>query len=198
MIFDRLNIPTDEVLKAASTKWNFLPFTPGLVGGHCIGVDPYYLVHIAEAYGFHPRVISSGRFVNDLMPSFIAQKLIKLLAQHHINPLGARIAIFGASFKENCEDLRNSKVFEVTSELKDFGCEIEIFDSLINPALALKIYKTEVAPLHKIQGSFDAFLLAIAHDEFLGFDYANFLKNHGFIFDVKGVLKGKNLPIHLI
>ena len=145
IIFDKLNIPTFEVLKAAQTKWNFLPFTPGLVGGHCISVDPYYLTHISNEYGYHPKVISSGRFINDMMPSFIAQKLIKLLAKHQINPIGARIAIFGASFKENCKDIRNAKVFEVYSELREYGCEVQIFDPLVEKDEVRALYGIELA-----------------------------------------------------
>lgn len=145
IIFDKLNIPTFEVLKAAQTKWNFLPFTPGLVGGHCISVDPYYLTHISNEYGYHPKVISSGRFINDMMPSFIAQKLIKLLAKHQINPIGARIAIFGASFKENCKDIRNAKVFEVYSELREYGCEVQIFDPLVERDEVRALYGIELA-----------------------------------------------------
>ncbi len=188
IIFDHLGINTHEVLKAAETKWNFLPFNPGLVGGHCISVDPYYLVHIANVYDYHPRVISSGRFINDLMPSFIAQKFIKLLAKHKINPLGARIGLFGASFKENCKDIRNAKVFEVESELKDFGCQVEMYDSLICKQEVEKEYKIVVKRLDEIDGIFDAFLLAIPHNEFLNFNYLKYLKNNGFIFDIKGVL----------
>lgn len=145
IIFDKLNIPTFEVLKAAQTKWNFLPFTPGLVGGHCISVDPYYLTHISNEYGYHPKVISSGRFINDMMPSFIAQKLIKLLAKHQINPIGARIAIFGASFKENCKDIRNAKVFEVYSELREYGCKVQIFDPLVERDEVRALYGIELA-----------------------------------------------------
>ena len=192
IIFDKLGINTHEVLKTAQTKWNFLPFTPGLVGGHCISVDPYYLVHIANVYGYHPKVISSGRFINDYMPSFIAQKFIKLLIRQEINPRGAKVAIFGASFKENCKDIRNAKVFEVESELKDFGCKVQMYDSIINPHQALAEYQRQVLPLSQINHSFDAIILAIPHQEFLNFNYQSFLKKRGFIFDLKGVLKPKN------
>ncbi len=198
MIFDHLEINTHEVLKAASTKWNFLPFSPGLVGGHCISVDPYYLVHIANVYDYHPRVISSGRFINDLMPSFIAQKFIKLLAKHKINPLGARIGLFGASFKENCKDIRNAKVFEVESELKDFGCNVEMYDSLVCTQEVKKEYNITVKKLHEVDGMFDAFLVAIAHDEFLDFDYSKYLKSNGFIFDLKGILDSTHLDKKLL
>lgn len=196
MIFERLEINTHEVLKAASTKWNFLPFSPGLVGGHCISVDPYYLIHIANVYDYHPRIITSGRFINDLMPSFIAQKFMKLLAKHNINPLGARIALLGASFKENCNDIRNAKAFEVRAELQEFGCKIEIYDSIIHSNQAQKEYGVEVKKLSKLKGEFDAFLLAIPHEEFLNFDYSKHLNTHGFIFDIKGVLKIKNHRIY--
>lgn len=191
IIFDKLNIDTHEVLKAAKTKWNFLPFTPGLVGGHCISVDPYYLTHISNEYGYHPKVISSGRLINDMMPSFIAQKTIKLLTKHKISPIESKIAICGASFKENCKDIRNAKVFEVYNELKEYGANITIFDSLVNQDEVKHHYHQEVTPLKNIKQKYHVFIIAIPHEEFLHFDYQNYLLDNGFIFDIKGVLNKK-------
>lgn len=196
IIFDRLGIETQEVLKAAQTKWNFLSFTPGLVGGHCISVDPYYLTHISNEYGYHPKVISSGRFINDMMPSFIVQKIIKLLAKHQINPIGAKIAIFGASFKENCKDIRNAKVFEVLKELQEYGCIVKIFDSLVDSDEVFKTYHTHLSKLEELQDLFDVCLVAIAHDYFLDFNYEKILQPHGFIFDLKGFLPKQTKKVY--
>ncbi|CBG39918.1 nucleotide sugar dehydrogenase [Helicobacter mustelae] len=196
LIFDKIGVDTQEVLNAAKTKWNFLPFTPGLVGGHCISVDPYYLMHIAHEYGYHPKIITSGRLINDAIPSFIAQKTIKLLTQHKSNPLSAKIGIFGASFKENCKDIRNAKVFEVYKELKEYGVCVEIFDSLIDVKEAQSHYGIEVQKLDKLQGKYEALIIAIPHEEFLDFDYAGHLAENGFIFDIKGVLKKKTKNLY--
>lgn len=191
ILCDALKIPTHEVLKASSTKWNFLPFSPGLVGGHCISIDPYYLTHKAQELGIHTRVISSGRLVNDAMPHFIAHKLIKLLSQAHIPLFGAKILILGATFKENCNDIRNSKVFEVAKELQEFGCEITLLDPLAD--------KDEIQNKHNLtlfhtpeelpRKDFDALLGAVAHDEFASMDFAPFLHDNSVIYDLKGMLK---------
>ncbi|WP_034584066.1 nucleotide sugar dehydrogenase [Helicobacter pametensis] len=194
ILCDALGIPTHEVLKAASTKWNFLPFSPGLVGGHCISVDPYYLTHKAQELGIHTRVISSGRLVNDAMPHFIAHKLIKLLSQAHIPLFDAQILILGATFKENCNDIRNSKVFEVAQELQDFGCKITLLDPLAD--------KYEVQSKHNLtlfhtleelpHTSFDALLGAVAHDAFTLMDFTPFLHQNSVIYDLKGMLKSSH------
>ncbi|WP_104697670.1 MULTISPECIES: nucleotide sugar dehydrogenase [unclassified Helicobacter] len=197
IIFDRLGIDTSEVLKAAKTKWNFLPFTPGLVGGHCISVDPYYLTHISNEYGYHPKVISSGRFINDMMPSFIVQKVIKLLAKHQISPIGAKIAIFGASFKENCKDIRNAKVFEVLKEMQEYGCKVDIFDSLVDKDEVFQTYQVRLHHIEEIKNhTFDVCILAIPHQYFLDLNFDNFLQSNGFIFDIKGILKKKQKNIY--
>ncbi|MCE3046643.1 nucleotide sugar dehydrogenase [Helicobacter kayseriensis] len=194
ILCDALKIPTHEVLKAASTKWNFLPFSPGLVGGHCISVDPYYLTHKAQELGIHTRVISAGRLVNDAMPHFIAHKLIKLISQAHIPLFDARILILGATFKENCNDIRNSKIFEVAQELQEFGCKVTLLDPLAD--------KDEVQSKHNLtlfhtleelpRISFDALLGAVAHDAFTPMDFTPFLHQNSVIYDLKGMLKSSH------
>lgn len=194
MLCDKLEIPTDEVLKASSTKWNFIRFNPGLVGGHCISIDPYYLAHKANQIGFHTRVISAGRFVNDAMPHFIAHKFIKLLGQKGCKLLGAKILILGVTFKENCNDIRNSKVFEVVDELKDFGCDVVLFDPLADKQKVLAKYgfslKNTLEELPKIQ--FDGLLGAVAHQQFKQIDFAPLLHSHSVIYDLKGMLESPN------
>lgn len=191
MLCDKLEIPTYEVLKASSTKWNFIPFQPGLVGGHCISIDPYYLTHKANQLGLHTRVISAGRLVNDAMPHFIAHKFIKLLSQKGCKLLGAKILILGVTFKENCNDIRNSKVFEVANELKDFGCDVVLFDPLADAQKVLKKYgfslKNTLKELPNVQ--FDGLLGAVAHEEFKGIDFAPFLHAGSIIYDLKGMLE---------
>lgn len=193
LICDKLGIETREVLKASSTKWNFLPFKPGLVGGHCISIDPYYLTHKAHELGYHPRVISAGRLVNDAMPSFVAQKLIKLMIAKDIKILGAKILILGVTFKENCNDIRNSKVFEVIDELIEYGCEITLLDPLAIPE---EVSKLTSAPLYsnlsEIEKRFDGVLLAVAHKEFEKIDLASHTHNQSVIYDLKDVLKSSH------
>lgn len=189
LICDRLDIPTHEVLKAASTKWNFLPFSPGLVGGHCISIDPYYLTHKAQSLGYHSKVIASGRFVNDAMPHFIASKLIKLLTQKGIKILDSKILILGLAFKENCNDLRNSKIFDVIDELLSYGCKVFVFDPLIDSKEITSSHFTFFNHLCDINLQFDALLAAVAHQEFTQMEFANLLHSNSIIFDLKGMLK---------
>lgn len=193
IICDKLGIETREVLKASSTKWNFLPFKPGLVGGHCISIDPYYLTHKAHELGYHPRVISAGRLVNDAMPSFVAQKLIKLMIAKDIKILGAKILILGVTFKENCNDIRNSKVFEVIDELIEYGCEITLLDPLAIPE---EVSKLTSAPLYsnlsEIEKRFDGVLLAVTHREFEEINLASHTHNQSVIYDLKDVLKSSH------
>lgn len=194
IIFERLGIDTREVLKAAGTKWNFLPFTPGLVGGHCIGVDPYYLIHIAASFGYHPKIIAAGRYVNDLMPAFIAQKMIKLLSKNAIGALNANILILGITFKENCPDIRNSKVPEVRQELLDFGCNVHIYDPLANKEEVNKKYGFKTLDFHSLdqkQIQYDGIILAVAHTEFKNIDPCTLLSKNGVIYDLKGFFKSK-------
>ena len=162
IIFDRLGISTKEVLQAAGTKWNFLPFTPGLVGGHCIGVDPYYLTARAEAAGYYPQVILSGRRINDGMGSFIAQRLVKLLIAAERPVKGAKIGILGITFKEDVPDLRNSRVPDIAAELREFGIAASVADPLADPAEAKREYGVELVPLETLVG-LDGVVLAVPH-----------------------------------
>jgi UDP-N-acetyl-D-galactosamine dehydrogenase len=165
IIFDRIGIDTTDVLEAAGTKWNFLKFKPGLVGGHCIGVDPYYLTHKAEMLGYHPQVILAGRRINDGMGKFIAEKTIKLMSQQGTNIKGAKVSVLGLTFKEDCPDLRNSKVMDVIRELQDFGCEVVVHDPLADPQEALNEYGLVLASWDQLPTS-DAVVIAVAHSAY--------------------------------
>jgi UDP-N-acetyl-D-galactosamine dehydrogenase len=194
IIFEKMDIRTADVLKAARTKWNFLPFTPGLVGGHCIGVDPYYLTAKAEELGYHPEVILSGRRINDGMGSFIAQKLIKMLvtAQKPIN--GARIGIFGLTFKENVPDLRNSRVPDIIRELHQFGIKPLVHDPMASHEEAEEEYDVRLAALDDF-GKLDAIVLAVPHKSYLADNAAeilNLLGENGVVVDVKAALERDN------
>lgn len=167
MIFQRIGIDTLEVLEAAGTKWNFLPFRPGLVGGHCIGVDPYYLTHKAEMLGYHPQVILAGRRINDGMAAHIVQNTVKQLIQIGSPVKGARVIVLGLSFKENCSDLRNSKVADVISELRDFGCEVIVHDPLAASDNALHEYGICLTPWEALPDGADAIVAAVAHTAYL-------------------------------
>ena len=165
MIFTKMGIDTEAVLKAAGTKWNFLPFRPGLVGGHCIGVDPYYLTHKAEAIGHHPQIILSGRRINDGMGAFVASQMVKAMLRNRIQVDGARVLVLGLTFKENCPDLRNTRVVDVIRELGDFGIAVDVHDPWVDPSEALAEYG--IAPVAALEpGSYDGVILAVAHDEF--------------------------------
>ena len=186
LIFDRMGIDTHEVLAAASTKWNFLPFKPGLVGGHCIGVDPYYLAHKAKALGYHPQVILSGREVNDKMSLFVSEKLIRLLEQAGKKVQGAKVLILGVTFKENCPDIRNSKVFEIIRYVKDKGAMVDAFDPFAN---AEEVMQKQHVQLVTSLNKYDAIVLAVAHDFFKALDFS-MLKNgpDAVLFDTKAFL----------
>jgi UDP-N-acetyl-D-galactosamine dehydrogenase len=190
LIFDRLGIRTKDVLAAAGTKWNFLPFTPGLVGGHCIGVDPYYLTAKAEAVGYHPQVILAGRRLNDDMGAFIAQKLVKLLVNAGHPVKGCPVAILGLTFKENVPDLRNSRVPDIVRELREFGVEPRVHDPLASKAEAMHEYGIELLPLDALKDS-RAVILAVPHREYLadgGRSILGCLNGSGVIIDVKSAL----------
>lgn len=165
MIFNRMNIDTEAVLKAAGTKWNFLPFRPGLVGGHCIGVDPYYLTHKAEALGLHPQIILAGRRINDGMGAYVASEMVKAMIRKGIAIKGGRVLILGFTFKENCPDLRNTRVVDVVAELQDYGIFVEVHDPWADPAEALREYGLELTESPET-GTYDAVILAVAHDSF--------------------------------
>lgn len=165
IIFNRMGIDTDAVLKAAGTKWNFLPFRPGLVGGHCIGVDPYYLTHKAEAMGYHPQVILAGRRMNDGMGAYVAGQLIKAMLKRRIHVDGARVLILGLTFKENCPDLRNTRVVDVVVELRDYGVQVDVHDPWVNPMEAQKEYGIALIDMPKPE-DYDGIILAVAHDSY--------------------------------
>jgi UDP-N-acetyl-D-galactosamine dehydrogenase len=193
IIFERMNIDTQEVLAAASTKWNFLPFKPGLVGGHCIGVDPYYLTYQAQRYGYQPEVILAGRRINDHVGKFIAEQTIKQMIHAGYTIKGAKVGILGLTFKENCSDLRNSKVIDIVHELHDYGIACQIHDPIADPETAKELYNIDLMPWESI-GGLDAIILAVAHDQFRQYqpaDYHQKLSNHSIIVDVKSVLNVK-------
>lgn len=186
-IFNKMGIDTLDVLEAAGTKWNFLPFRPGLVGGHCIGVDPYYLAQCAKRYGYNPEIILAGRRMNDGMGEYVALQTIKLMLKKGIQVLGSEILIMGFTFKENCPDVRNTKVIDIYRTLKEYNLKITVYDPWANPDIVEREYGIPVVnevPTDK----FDALIAAVAHKEFLGLDIRNLLKDKHVVFDVKGML----------
>lgn len=191
LIFDRIGIDTNDVLEAAGTKWNFLKYKPGLVGGHCIGVDPYYLAHKAESLGYHPQVILSGRRVNDNMGMFVANKVIKLMIQKGIIIKGAKSLILGFTFKENCPDIRNTRVIDIYTELSQFGLHVDIHDPLANKEEVENQYNVVLNSDINIL-NYDSIIIAVAHNEFRDLDFKNLKsKNNTIIFDTKGFLDKK-------
>lgn len=192
IIFNKMNIDTYDVLEAAGTKWNFLNFTPGLVGGHCIGVDPYYLTYKAKEYGYHAQIINSGRSVNDGMGSHIAGRIVKQLVANNNSSDGAKVLIMGATFKENVSDIRNSKVVDVYNELISFGLNVDVIDPFASSEEVDKHYNFTLKD--QIERDYDAIVLAVNHDVYLAHDeeyFKSILTDNGFIFDVKGSLKSK-------
>ncbi len=186
LIFERMGIDTHEVLEAAGTKWNFLPFKPGLVGGHCIGVDPYYLTHKAEGLGYRPEVILSGRRINDNMGLHVASRVVKLMSQEDLPIRGGRVLVLGLTFKENCPDIRNSKVVDVIAELKTYGLQVDVYDP---HADADEVKNEYQLLLSKTPGkAYDAIVLAVAHDEFRNLLWDGLRKDKTVVYDVKGVL----------
>jgi UDP-N-acetyl-D-galactosamine dehydrogenase len=163
IIFNKLGIDTEAVLTAAGTKWNFLPFRPGLVGGHCIGVDPYYLTHKAEEIGYHPQIILAGRRLNDAMGSYVASQLVKKMLQSRIAVGGSRVLVMGFTFKENCPDIRNTRVIDIVSELAAFNCDVEVYDPWVSPEQAREEYGVDLIE-HPARGAYDAIILAVRHD----------------------------------
>jgi len=189
-IFRLIGIDTNEVLEAAGTKWNFLKFKPGLVGGHCIGVDPYYLTHKAQSLGYLPEVILAGRRINDGMGKYIAAEIVKLMIKKDHKVLGARVLQLGITFKENCPDIRNSHAVDVVNGLQEFGCSVDIFDPWASPDEVEKAYG-----LHSVadakglsKDGYDAIVLTVAHREFAALDIAGFRKQDAVVFDIKGIL----------
>jgi UDP-N-acetyl-D-glucosamine/UDP-N-acetyl-D-galactosamine dehydrogenase len=189
MIFDMMGIDTNEVLAAAGTKWNFLPFKPGLVGGHCIGVDPYYLTYKAEKMGYSSQVILSGRKINDEMGRFVAQRAIKEMIRAGHQILGSTVTVLGLTFKENCPDLRNSKVIDIINELRDFGVEIQVHDDYANLAEAQRFYGISLVPFDKLEPA-DSIIIALAHQQYVNLsveEYKKLLTPNGVLIDVKGI-----------
>jgi len=187
-IFNCMDIDTNDVLEAAGTKWNFLPFKPGLVGGHCIGVDPYYLAQRAQEFGYHPEIILAGRRLNDSMGEYVASQIVKLMIKKDISINGAKLLMLGITFKENCPDVRNTKIVDVIKALKDYGIEITIYDPWASPEEVTHEYKlvtTKTLPT----AQFDTIVLGVAHKSFLNLDFDALKKENSVLYDVKGILK---------
>jgi UDP-N-acetyl-D-galactosamine dehydrogenase len=184
LIFERLNIDTHEVLEAAGTKWNFLPFRPGLVGGHCIGVDPYYLTHKAEGVGYRPEIILAGRRLNDGMGVYIAGRVIKLMAQHDLPIKGGKVLVLGLTFKENCPDIRNSRVVDVIRELQSFGAQVDAYDPHADPEEVMHEYQLTLKP--SLTSTYHAIVLAVSHEEFRSLPWDLIRNAKTVVYDVKG------------
>lgn len=189
LIFERLNIDTLSVLEAAGTKWNFMPFRPGLVGGHCIGVDPYYLTYKAEEVGYHPQVILSGRRINDGMGAHVANKVIKMMIHKGTAIKGADVLVLGITFKENCPDIRNSKVIDVISELKEFGANVHVYDPWADAEEVKHEYDLPLITEQQLKSmKFDSIVLSVAHKQFSELNLVSLRKDTGVVFDVKSIL----------
>ena len=186
IIFNKIGIDTHEVLEAAQTKWNFLPFKPGLVGGHCIGVDPYYLTHKAQSLGHNPEIILSGRRINDNMGEHIASRIIKSLIAHGKNPAESKALVLGITFKENCPDIRNTKVIDIVDELRSYNVDVEVYDPLPIKEEVKETYSLEL--VDEIKSGYDAIILAVAHDEFKSLPWDVIKTNKPVVFDVKAFL----------
>ena len=191
LIFNRLNIDTEEVLLAAGTKWNFLPFRPGLVGGHCIGVDPYYLTHKAQEVGYHPEIILAGRRLNDNMAAYVTSEILKLMANKRLRIKDSRVLVMGLAFKENCPDLRNSKVIDVIRELRDYNAQVDVYDPWIDRKEALHEYGVKpLAALGKTR--YDAVIMAVGHKQFKDMGVKavrKLLKPAGVLYDIKHIFR---------
>jgi len=199
IIFNKMGIDTEAVLKAAGSKWNFLPFRPGLVGGHCIGVDPYYLTHKAQAIGYHPEIILAGRRLNDSMGAYVIAQLVKAMTKKRIQVEGAKVLVMGLAFKENCPDLRNTRVVDIVSELKDYNCEVDVYDPWVSVEEAQNEY--DITPIAEPNsGSYDAILLAVAHHQFKGMGAAAIRalgKLNSVLYDLKYVLSTHESDLRL-
>lgn len=199
LIFNRLGIDTEDVLKAAGTKWNFLPFRPGLVGGHCIGVDPYYLTHKAQSIGYHPEIILAGRRLNDHMGAYVANQLVKALMKRRIHVEGAKVLIMGLTFKENCPDLRNTKVVDIIRELEEYNVEVDVHDPWAAAAEARHEYGLNTVATPQV-GSYDGIILAVAHDQFKAMGEATmrgFGKPEHVLYDLKYLLPRESSDLRL-
>ena len=191
LIFDKIGIDTNDVLDAAATKWNFLKYKPGLVGGHCIGVDPYYLAHKAESLGYHPQVILSGRRVNDNMGIFVANKVIKLMIANELIIKGGNVLILGITFKENCPDVRNTRVIDIYNELKLFGLNCDVYDPWASSIEVNAEYNIDLLGTINFEKKYEAVIITVAHDEFLHINYNLFKQNSTVIFDIKSIIDRK-------
>ena len=199
IIFNRLDIDTSEVLEAAGTKWNFLPFKPGLVGGHCIGVDPYYLTHKAKEVGYYPEVILAGRRINDGMGAYVSGQLIKKMIRSHIKVDGARLLVMGLTFKENCPDLRNTRIIDIVAELKEFGIQVDIHDPWADPEEAKQEYQLDLVSELK-PDQYDAIIMAVAHDQYreMGVTAVHELgRSDHLIYDLKGLFGQDEVELRL-
>ena len=199
LIFNRMNIDTIEVLEAAGTKWNFLPFRPGLVGGHCIGVDPYYLTHKAQAIGYNPEMILSGRRINDGMGPYVAETVVKLMTQNKIHTVDSKILLLGFTFKENCPDVRNTRVIDIVHEFENYHANVDVYDPWVDPEEAHEEYG--VAPISDLaEGSYDAIIVAVSHKEFVEMGVENIRKlgkQKHILFDVKHVFSKQDVDARL-
>ncbi|MCR9263388.1 MAG: nucleotide sugar dehydrogenase [Flavobacteriaceae bacterium] len=187
-IFSLMEIDTHDVLAAASTKWNFLPFKPGLVGGHCIGVDPYYLAQRAQQFGYHPEIILAGRRMNDGMGKYVASEVIKLMVQNDIKIKSSKILVMGITFKENCPDVRNTKAVDVVTNLKSYGITVDVCDPWASPDEVMHEYNLETSKTTKAN-DYDAVVLAVAHNEFKDYPFDSLMKKNGVLYDVKGCIE---------
>ena len=190
-IFSLMNINTNEVLEAASTKWNFLPFKPGLVGGHCIGVDPFYLAQKAQQFGYYPEIILSGRRLNDSMGDYVASEVIKLMIDKEVKVKGAKVLILGITFKENCPDIRNTKVIDLYKSLKSYGVKVSVHDSWANLEEVKKEYDINLVK-NITKEKYSAIVLAVAHNEFKALDISKFQKKKSVVYDIKNFLETKD------
>jgi UDP-N-acetyl-D-galactosamine dehydrogenase len=199
LIFNKMGIDTEAVLQAAGTKWNFLPFRPGLVGGHCIGVDPYYLTHKAQSIGYHPEIILAGRRLNDSMGSYVVSQLVKAMTKRRIHVQGARVLVMGLAFKENCPDLRNTRIVDIVKELGDYNVDVDVYDPWVDSEEAMHEYG--LTPVAKPEeGKYDAVILGVAHNQFkaLGAEGIRKLgKPQHILYDLKYVLSPSESDLRL-
>ena len=199
MMFNHMGIDTLDVIKAASTKWNFLPFKPGLVGGHCIGVDPYYLIHKSQESGYYPQLINTARRLNENMSQYVVDRFLKKLALSNIHIVNAKIWVLGITFKENCPDLRNTRVVEIIQELQKCHAQINVYDPWADAELTKKYYNIELTK-QLTDNHYDAILLAVAHDEFIQLGSQTIrqsLKPNGILFDIKGMFSSEEVDERL-
>jgi UDP-N-acetyl-D-galactosamine dehydrogenase len=199
IVFNRMGISTFDVLEAAKSKWNFLPFSPGLVGGHCIGVDPYYLTHKAQALGYHPEIILAGRRLNDSMPSFVVAQLIKEMVKMDISISGSKILVLGLTFKENCPDIRNTKILDLVDELNDFNSEIHVHDPWVSKKSTEKITSINLIE-YPLNNQYDAVIITVSHDEFRAMGpeiIRGFGKEKCVLFDLKNVFDKSQSDLQL-